>query len=612
MSSRNFARLSLLPLLLIALAALWVFWPAQQKFEGTHQERVEETSLDSAYDLEPAPSPAMDDGLIQRTEFVDPVIALTENIALGYPPERDILVRAELTLVEEEPGHPPKNCEGWEVVAQTWIAETGEVARFYATSDKNGIAEFHFPDFIHVDWVLCTPPEDSGYAISFYEGHDDLGPDDNYHVLLHQEPSKGAFGYVKNAQDQPVEGAVVHAFDDGWTYELADWTPGFLTTTTDHNGRFSFDQLPPATWAFAVEPEQWLMLEPMLGHQHESFGIAEVKDDATEAAHAGTLIVIPMVVMELQMVGSHGAPAVGANLFLEPLTFDDRFVQSLFQDDRTEDEKAAAMFSSDSQNVLRDLPYSFSFTSNREGKVTLRLLRGRYNMKVEPLPGMRDGDENPPLEFHTNQGHLTYRFQAPLNNLRGTVAGNDGTPMAQATVGIKWSLGDDEWASDDRECNAVGEFVFQSVRLGGDFEVTVWSGTDAWLPLAKTFGHFDFRKDLDLVLSPASKAFLDFDLEVMPDRVGYVRLLSFTPLEGDSFDPDSRWWLYRQNSKHYLRNKNQVRITNIQAGTYEIALFHTPVGYKPVEGTALPILEVQRYTMETGTHWQKMKVDWPR
>lgn len=600
-------------MLLLVLATAWVLFPSGDDAEGFDQEGVQaEEVLAAAPAVEAAPPTDLAAAnTIERTEFVDPVIALTENVALGYAPERDILVRAELTLVKDEQNHPPKGCKGWTVVAQTWISETGEIARFEAVSDKHGIAEFHFPDFIHVDWVMCLPPEGSGYAVTFYEGHDDLGPDDDYLALLHVQPSKGAFGQVRDQQGRPVGGAVVHAFDDGWTYGLGDWTPGFITATTDSHGRFEFPQLSPATWVFAVEPDQWLMINPVLGHQHESFGLVEIRHNTEEQVDVGVLTVVPMVSVELTMLGSNGAPAVGASLYLDPVTLDDWQTTNIANAELTPEQEIEAMFSSNSREALDDIPYSFYFTSDREGKVKLRLLRGRYNMMVDALPGMRDGEENPAMEFHTDQGNLVYRYQAPLSELHGVVRGRDGSPMYGATVGLTWRSGEEDWDGDDRSCDATGAFVFQSVRLGGEFSINVWSGTDQWLPLRRTLGTSDFGGQLELVLDPAEKLLLDFDLPKMQDRVAAVRLLEFYPRDGEHFDPEAQWWQNRAGNQTHMRRKNRVNISYLQGGTYRIALYHTPADYRPVDGVQPQLMEIGRWDVETKGAWQTLEVGWP-
>ncbi|MGB0952738.1 MAG: carboxypeptidase-like regulatory domain-containing protein [Planctomycetota bacterium] len=613
MSPRSRSRLTLLPLLLLVLAAAWVLFPTDDTSDGLDQEGVQaEEVIAAAPAVEAAPPTAPEVGnRIERTEFVDPVIALTENVALGYPPERDILVRAELTLVEGEQKHPPKDCEGWTVVAQTWISETGEIARFEAVSDKKGIAEFHFPDFIHVDWVMCLPPEDSGYAVAFYEGHDDLGPDDDYLALLHMQPAKGAFGLVRDQQGRPVSGAVVHAFDDGWTYGLGDWTPGFLTTETDSQGRFEFPQLSPATWVFAVEPEQWLMINPVLGHQHEYFGLAEIRSDTTERKNVGILTVVPMVSVELTMLGSNGAPAVGAGIYLDPLTLDDWAMEHVADANLTPEQEIEAMFSSQSAEALNDLPYSFYFTSDREGKVKLRLLRGRYNMMVDALPGMMEGEENPHLDFHTDQGQVVYRYQAPLSELHGVVRGNDGSPMYGANVGLNWRSGEEDWDGDDRSCDATGAFLFQSVRIGGEFNVYVWPGSDQWLPLARPLSSSDFGGDLVLELQPAEKLLLDFDLPVLPDRIAAVRILEFYPREGERFDPEAQWWKNRVGNQTNLRRSNRANISALQGGTYKIALYHTAADYRHEEGREAVMHEIGRWDVKTKGAWQTVEVSWP-
>ena len=591
-----------------------MLWPPQEDATGGSgaEEGLGNTELAAAPELDAAPPTQIEgpaDG-VAREEMVDPVASMEANLQLGYAPERDILVRAELTMIDGEQGHPPKDCEGWTVSAQTWISETGEIARFEAVSDKKGIAEFHFPDFIHVDWLLCVPPEGSGFAVSFYEGHDDLGPDDDYHVLLPMVPAKGAYGHVQDQEGRPVAGAVVHAFDEGWTYGLNDWTPGYLTTETDGNGRFAFEQLPPGTWVFAVEPEQWLMMHPVLERQREGSGEAVIRADATEDAYVGILQVVPMVAVELTMLGSNGVPAVGASLYLEPKTLDDWFVKDLVDANMSEEEKVEAMFSSDSRNLSDDLPYSFYFLSDREGKVRLRLLRGRYDMMVSTLPGMMEGDENPPMEFHTDQGNLVYRFQAPLSELGGTVLSRDGAPIRGASIGLQWRTGEDSWDDLDRDSHASGRFLFQSVRIGGEFRVSIWPGTDRWLPLDRPLSRADFGGDLELVLDPAEKLLIAFEMERPSNSLTFVKVLDFQPRDGERFDPDAQWWHNVMHRHSNLSRNDRVNISWLQPGTYVVALYHARLDSE--SGMEPHPTEIGRWTLETGEDWQEVKVNLPR
>lgn len=614
MAPRSSTRLALLPLLLAILATGWILWPQNPSGGELGDDPAAQRELpDAAPELTGADTlgerPVED---IIRTEMVDPVAALTENLVLGYPPERDILVRAELTLVDGEQGHPPKGCQGWKVVAQTWLSETGEVARFEAISDAKGIAEFHFPDFIHVDWVTCLPPQGSGHALSFYEGHDDLGPDDDYLALLHVTPSKGTFGHVQDHQGLPVGGAIVHVYDEGWTYGLGDWTPGFLSTTTDGGGRFAFEQMPPGNWVFAVEPEEWLMMDPVLGRQQEGAGVASIGPDTTEAIDVGILKVVPMVSIDLQMMGSNGSSAVGAGLYLEPTALDDWFVRDIVDANMSKQEKAELMFSSDSRDVLDELPYSFHFTSDSSGKVTLRLLRGRYTMHVDALPGMFAGDENLPMEFHTDQGDLIYRFHAPLGELSGKVLGSDGSPISTASVELRWRAGKEEWDSLDRDCDATGSFLFQSVRMGGEFHVRVWSGHDQWLPIDRPLSGAEFDGDLELTLEPAERILIRFGMDVLPKRTAHVRILDFTPREGERFDPDATWWRNCQKNSYHLNRSNRANLSRLQPGTYSIALYHSSPNPPSEVGQESVVSEIGRWTLDTGDEVHRLQVSLPR
>ncbi|MCP4092803.1 MAG: carboxypeptidase regulatory-like domain-containing protein [Planctomycetes bacterium] len=389
---------------------------------------------------------------------------------------RRVMVRAELTTVYSEQGHAPKNCKGWTVTAQSWIEETAQVERYTAVANRHGVAEFQFPDYVHIDWVRCVPPAGSGYGIAYLEDHEDIYAGDHYLALLHVLPKRSAVGRVMDWSNQPLAGVEVHAFGEFGDNGLEEWTPGLATTTTDSNGRFEFQQLTVGDWNFSVLPERWMMYEPELGNQGEGFGNVFIDEDVAGVADAGTLRVMPMTTVELQVVDRRGEPAPGVSGYVKIQHFDSPRLRNPDEDWIDEEEEEGAPFN---PNAKLEWPYGgISFITDQNGQATLRIAHGQWVIEFDAFIGDFPGIyELPKLEFHADVGKLFYSLPVAVGSLKARVVLENQRPAVGAYVALAYEEEGDIYEME-QECAADGSFEFTALDLSTAYTMQVYPDLD--------------------------------------------------------------------------------------------------------------------------------------
>ena len=232
-------------------------------------------------------------------------------------------------------------------------------------------------------------------------------------------------------------------------------------------------------------------------------------------------------------------------------------------------------------------------------------------MSVNPIAGMSEGGgENPEMEFHTDQESVHYRFPISIGDVRGRVLTPDGAPLLDAQVSLGWES-HEGWEEIDRPTDGNGSFRFQSVRLGGDFMVTVWPDDGKWLPGEFQPSHSDMEGEMELVLQPAHVIRMIIKMKLLPERVAYLKVLDYTPNPGTTFDPEDYWWRQARAKKYYLKLGNRPELTMLRQGTYTVALFHSEIGFTMGNGAKPQMREIHRWTLSTDGTPQTLKVDWP-
>lgn len=592
---------SVLPVLLLALAAVtWMyFYTAGNSPDPWEPFRTEEdnAAIEAASEVERAGSIEQEAGGVERTDLEFPEGVEQDGLAKKENQVKPVRVRAELRLEENQPGSAPNDVEGWTVVVQTWDDANATTPRFESMVNQQGIAELEFPGDVHIDWVSCLPPAGSGFGFSFVEEHQDLRLGDDYLAVLPLEPSRTAFGKVLDQDGRPVAGAIVHAFDENWTYGLSDWTPGFLQTKTNSQGRFEFPQLRNGNWVFAVEPSDWLMVNPMYGHQQNYEGAAVFSEEEQGPIDVGTLQVVPLSTVHALVTDLKGTPIPGAVLFVEPLTYDANYLIPTAYDLEKMEEHAREQ----TDAFINVGDYREFFTADDAGKITLRLVAGRWQAWAAPLPGMDSNEiKTPHLEFHTQDGVLNYKLPVLTISISGAVSGTDGS-SPPAEVRFAWK-GKDYEDYVELMTDADGRFEIVGTHAEGGYEVRAWPESTGWLPQQWNFPMEELGAPLDLVLEPGASLSLRFqNMQEEPNnaRYGIVRLESWTPLKKGPVDLDAYWWKTKKGRKLNVVSGRTLTISGLAPGSYEVSLALPQPNYQAKTGTKPDWYERQRWTIRT-------------
>lgn len=383
----------------------------------------------------------------------------------------------------------PPDCAGWVVRAQSWLEATGEVFPHEARADARGVAEFSFAGFVHVDWVGCAPPAASGLGFSqISEHHDfDAGSDEEWTLPL--LPGGAARGRVEQIDGRPAPGALVHAFDPGWDGDADDWTPGFLSARAGADGEFRFDGLGAGTWTFAVEPGEWMQIEPPLGSASEGQGWAEVAPGAL--ADAGVLRVHAASALELRVVDADGIGMQGIYFGVMALRIESEQLHDAGWDGEEEAESdptaewtarflagedpeswlEADAEPSDDEDSRLEWPYDGAARTTRaDGRCSWHLPPGRYRVECwSPVPGAPQGTFEP---FETTVPGPPITLRTPLATVdwSGRLVDEHGAPAEGASLTLSWTEDGSE-ASWEAESDAAGVFHFAGVPALRDCEL---------------------------------------------------------------------------------------------------------------------------------------------
>lgn len=592
-----------LPLLLIALAAVtWMYFQtvggeAEDVWEPFRSEDAVE--LESASDLDRPAGGRTAQGVVERTEVNPAVNGGLDDLASAEDESEPVLVRAEIRIEEDIEGSAPENVKGWTVVIQTWDQLSGTTPRFESISNAQGIAKFEFPGDVHIDWVSCLPPQGSGYGLSFLEQHTDLIEGDAYLAVLPLSPARLAYGRVVDQNQQPIEGAIVHAYEGNWTYGLNEWVAGFMTATTSTNGRFEFAQLYEGeNWAFAVEPEEWLMVHPAHGEQREFLGSVDFEEHIGNAVDIGELQCVPLNTVEVDLVDSTGLPISYGMLKVEPMTYDARYLRPTSHDQEALQLEGRAL----GADLINVGDYREEFTADEMGRVKLKLVPGLWKMWMESLPGMsREASQTPEMEFHTNEAEVQYQLPVRLQKISGQVfAPGDFSPYAE--VRFTWS-GRRNVEEMEMETAAYGKFEFMGVIPAGGYEVRVWPESTALLPDEWHFSAADLQSPLHLTLKSGATLSLRFTQmreEPASAAFGVLRLESWTPESEGSVDLEAYWWKMRKGRRVNIVPDRTVTLGGLAAGTYEVSLSLPEPNYRAKSGSKPNMYERQRWTIQTG------------
>ena len=414
--------------------------------------------------------------------------ALTENS--GY----NTFVRAILTTNEDEAGHAPNDCEGWTVIATTVERHSRELSTHTAQANAQGVAEFAFSEQVRLVQLSCLPPLESGLGVAKHDGFVELEQGEDFEALLYFSTALAAGGRVVDLDGEPVAGAKVHAFNFDMGAGLADWRPGLLIATTDSSGRFEFHQMHQDVWVAAVEPHDWLMIDPTFEEQSDSKGILSFYDAPAQQNpdrwDFGILQVMAIDRTLLTVTDGANQPAVALFGYAEPLLLNEpRLIQT------PSSQKTRAYVPVEMREFLNDgksgeaslktgleAPYDFGlvdgwpyaevwFRTNSKGQAHLALPDGKWRLKLFPPDAFLSEEDFPPLDFSTGSGHLEYQLPTAIGAIRGRLVFADGTPAKYADLYLHAENMEGAGLDSGTMSAKDGYFEFPALELGAHFTV---------------------------------------------------------------------------------------------------------------------------------------------
>jgi hypothetical protein len=424
----------------------------------------------------------------------------------------------------------PQGCAGWVVVAQSWVRETREIVHHEARADRNGVARFTFPGFVHVDWIACQPPVASGLGYSIHEPHEDVDGGNTVEMGLLLQPGHPITGRVLDLRDQPVAGARVHLYQPSWTYGLDDWTPGFLQAESGADGRFAFPTLSVGEWVVEVEPGAWLQVAPPLGEAIPGRSMAEISAGLPPPEEL-TLQVTAANRTEVMVWDAGGRPAKGITVWAEPMQLEDmsdlsasdagqsqgfsragsawfasgRVIRfswsnakvtfggntrpSYVEDAETAEDPADApgAESAPAEQVPEQSGPAWEYelltaTTDAQGRAVLNLPAGLWRISVNL--GAADGliDPPAPLEHAVPGPPAEFHLPVRLHPFRGRIVDVRSAPVAGANASFQC---EENGGLLEATTDANGEFVLPEAPGVGHWTMTVrspgsWLATTTW------------------------------------------------------------------------------------------------------------------------------------
>ncbi len=618
-----------LVVLVFALIA-WLLSNDATNGSDDHSEVVASSSNVEDAQLQPTP------GLSRRAASDGSWETTTIQRQAAEGSSGSIVVRAELTTVESESGHPPPGCDGWEVIATTLRYRTNEYSHHSARSDASGVAEFHFDEQVHLMQVKCVPPADSALAAAWNDDQLILEVGDDHDLLIHLSDCYAAGGKVIDLDGEPVANAIVHATPYGNGSGLVDWRPGLLTTLTDNGGDFHFDQLHKGVWVASVEPSAWLMINPILEEQDYVNGIVSFWDspvgEGSRPWDFGTLQVLVINPTTLTVVDSDDRPAAGLYGYVEPLLFNDARLIKTPSSDKNRTvipmEMAAFMADTDGQGapapetlmaadfgVVDGWPYDdVWFLTDSKGQASLPLPEGKWRLHVLPPDGFINADEMPAVEFSTGSGNLFYRLPARVGKVSGRLILRDGRPATYADLYLETEALDGSKLDYGSISRKDGYFEFPALEIGNSFTLNAVPDERYCNFIAREWQLDASADDSDrvYVVDEGLTTSVRFTSAAHDLEAGNFRLQARSWTDGNSAltEHGQPWWNQLQHQLINITDKPVV-LPMLPAGTVEFAVL-ADVGTGAYTDRGFPItkrVEWMRIDIEIGVAGQKFELD---
>ena len=530
---------------------------------------------------------------LQRSELHE---VETENVEV-FTPHAVATVHAELTTVKGEVGHAPPNCQGWEVNVQYRREANGPTASKSECVDAAGRVNIQLDAYVKVERITCIPPADRSFGFAVDHTAFDLLPQQEKAVLLHITPAQSAFGRVVDHHGEAVADASVHVFPRQHNPGLRDWHGGIVTTSTDTDGSFRFDQMPDGAWTFAVQPTQWLMYSPGLQEQSEGHGLLFYYGEEDDVSDAGTLGVVPMSVVQLSVVGSNGAPVSGHYVTAIPMHFDDPLIKA-----SEEDEFQSV------EDIL--LPYTrYFFRTDENGQANMPLIEGSWELQIQGLFGTEMyGSFLPNQPFSTKQSAVQITLEDPVASLRGQLVDADGLPVARVQMQLR---ANHRKQFTNHTTTSNGEFSMPSMARDLPCQLYALPKTKAFLPAAWELNEQDWEPPFTGVLqSSVSLQLRVLDLNNKPHSPQNLSLhfLDWEPDGAIRKTDHGEWWRETANHAAALHQSRPTILKGLFPGSYTVSLMYHPDRLDPITGARPEAREMRRWTLETGDAVHEIQV----
>lgn len=561
--------------------------------------------------VEPMDTPVREE--VARAAPPDPLEPGDGVETQGFRADGTVMIEVLLDLPGGDRLARPHPLKGTEVHLQAWNEETDATKPYSQTAGEDGIARFHFPGAVHVDWFRADFAPAFRHMCAFAEPHVDISEGSLFRIALESFVGGRARGRVANLDGAGLAGVEVRAYaDDDFVTaagnRLGAWYPAHYAATTDAGGSFDFPSLPPGTFFFAVAPGDWLQVQPSLfetgddgcSREVESKGLAEV----------GTLKVAPRETVRVRVTDQEGRPSAATQVVVEVVSFSSPGLISR--------EEWEARFGSGKHEAeigrLRHKGSSFvawpyelvELETDAQGQCSFSGVPGTWRVMVEPWYESEEGLHV--REFVLPRRELLVRLPHEFEVVHGEVV--DSTTAAgieNAQVGLYLPTGSYRVRSDAR-----GGFIFPGAPVTQAYTLRL-SHQDYFPESVELAAD---RTQSRQSMHPASEISVQL-VDGADDRLrsGVVQLLRRVgPLPGQSDDPAADAWAAGHSIPFratQLSRVGKADFRHLFPGRYELALI-LPIrtGRRDFWGQEISEIGVwQTWTLETSEERTRVVAD---
>ncbi len=547
------------------------------------------------------------------------------DIVENATPSGEVRVEVRVLAPNETTPLSPHPYAGGVVHTMQWDSETEATEPLSAPIDADGIARFHFPGPVHLDWFRSEARAAAGLAPGFLESHEDLPAGALYRVAIQCTPGARVVGTVTTLDGRALAGVEVAAYIEGngvrdeWA---DDWYPGHFTAHSDASGAFAFDALPAGSVTVFVRPGEWLQISPDfhgLLSERVSFEL-----EVGETHDVGLLKLTPRAAVDVRIVDAAGRAAIGTEVQFKVVRFDDPYLQHVVDWEARLDpdtvrelhgdiapEQVSELIEAANREAQSTPIWCEDVTERRtdgEGRVRVNLVAGLWEVCVRP----KLGDDS--LEVRRNVWlpgeNLLVQLPLELVSVVGEILDAEtAKPVHYANVVL--TVNEQSVAG---RSGRDGRFRIDSVLLRGPSRLS-----------AQHPNYFSLERDIDadarelqLRLLPSMRLVLRFrDTNGAAVGSGAVHVIPTGLDARGSGAPAPAEWAAKLGSVAASANLNGegvVIFLELWPGTYDVVLsLPTDTGRRGAWGEVLPEpVEAQRWSLRASREVQQLSVDLTR